>query len=82
MSFDITARRDSLRHRRVELRRAIERQAQLIQWRSGDAIDNRLRLENLQRELRGTEHEYRELEALLGQPYIPQPVRIGRPVRR
>jgi hypothetical protein len=82
MSVTIQARRDDLLRRRIELRRAIERQMQLIQWRSGDAIDNRLRLENLQLQLRGTETEYRELEAMLGRPYPAKPVKLGTPVRR
>jgi hypothetical protein len=77
MSFDITARRDSLRHHRVELRRAIERQTQLLQWKSGDAIDGRLRLVSLQQQLRGTEREYRELQAMLGQPHVLRPVRVA-----
>jgi hypothetical protein len=81
MSFDIQSRRDNLRSYRVELRRAIERQAQLIRWRSGDAIDNQRRLEDLQVRLRSTEREWSELEAMLGRPYPTKPVKLGTPVR-
>jgi hypothetical protein len=68
-------RRSDLQHLRVELRRAIERQTQLLQWQSGDAIDNRLRLESLQLRLRSTETEWHELEGMLGQPHPLKPVK-------
>jgi hypothetical protein len=82
MSFNIQSRQDSLRSYRVELRRAIERQAQLIQWRSGDAIDNQRRLEELQVRLRSTEREWSEIRAMLGQPRPLPPVKYGTPAVR
>jgi hypothetical protein len=81
MSFDIQSRRDNLMRYRVQLRRAIERQQQLIAWRSGDDIDNRLCLTDLEQRLRGTEKEWAELEGMLGRPRPLPPVKYGTPAR-
>jgi hypothetical protein len=80
--YGIQSRRDNLRSYRVRLRNEIARQAQLIRWRSGDAIDGQRRLENLQLQLRGTEREWSELEAMLGRPYPVKPVKLNVPARR
>jgi hypothetical protein len=82
MSATIQSRQDSLRSYRVRLRSEIARQEQLLRWRSGDAIDGQRRLQILELELRGTEREWSELEAMLGRPYPIKPVKIGTPVRR
>jgi hypothetical protein len=77
MALDVVSRQDALRDYRVQLRRAIERQKQLISWRSGDAIDNQRRLEALQIQLRSTEREWAEIEAMLGRPRPLPPVKYG-----
>src|SRR5688500_8659128 len=74
---DIRARRDDLRRRRVELRKAIQRQQQLLVMRSGDPIDGQQRLVHLQMQLRGTEREWAELSALLGEPASRPPVKLA-----
>jgi hypothetical protein len=79
MALDIVSRQDALRDYRVQLRRAIERQKQLISWRSGDAIDNQRRLEDLQVRLRSTEREWSEIQAMLGRPYPVKPVKLNVP---
>ena len=57
--------------------RRIERQQELLAWRSGDPIDGRQRLVHLEMQLRGTEREWAELQTMLGEPVSRPPVKLG-----
>jgi hypothetical protein len=71
-----------LRSFRVRIRNEIARQEQLLRWKSGDAVDGQRRLEGLRMQLRSTEREWAEIQAMLGRPHPVKPVKLGTPVRR
>jgi hypothetical protein len=80
--FDILSRQDHLRNFRVRIRNEIARQEQLLRWKSGDAVDGQRRLEGLRMQLRSTEREWAEIQAMLGRPHPVKPVKLNVPAVR